>query len=1247
MNLSRLYENYLRALNDEEFEEWLCVYIRETFGSDCNPQRVGRKGQSQNGVDVVARLSNGDLLGVQAKAYLATTLTPAEFGVELRKAHTFQPSLQQYIVCTLNRRDSKLQEHARKATINGQPRVAVLAREDLAEATERHPRLAADLIRRTDQNHQDALFQVFQPRLAPILATATSVQAHVTHDPTLRKIEAWIDAGKPRRALDDLRTHTDDLPRVTRLRLEMRALFALAEYDPILRIAQAERREPSPNAVLLAIGGHVAQLKGDIAAADGLLAEALSRAIDTERTDVVGAILRVRAQRPGCDFAGLVEFAVKELGSGEPVAVALADCAFQLGALDDAVAWYYCAHQNRPDWPVGVEANELGAQAWQLILQVQDGEPVRDRLCELAAQLEQMARKVKAADNPSLPAAVLRNLGHVCRVLEDYPRAAAAWDKALGLAPVDESLWLLRCALSATCAVPLPPERLIEQYATTPITRLVLAGACIRQGELARAEALIGMVEQVETLSDRDRALTMIERIRLECGGLDDKVTPSQIARMLELYEHGNHSVQIFVWLVFHFQAASREQHDRTREAINSLAAEVGLDGVRRLSLTEDLLRVGLDETALSWLTDIEQLALDPEQRIARVNAARVLLRLYVQSFRFDQARKLIGQLRARRPNDASVALEAASALDAAGDRPGAYALLSEVVAQGQRHTSVLLSWARLAVALGHRRDAHRVMRDLEVVPRSAREYSELLQARAFLGVHSQEQHLLAGGAEITPDTAGKVFGVGLIGRSRGIPRVEFGRVIHVQITHAGSIRLDERIVLSDGANLTLPAVKVFNVSEIPWAKELIGARQGETRILSSEPFRDHAATIIEVLEADRWSVHRARELVQSLPSSATGVQAVFGDSEALIESIRQQVQANQQILQGALEQATKHAASIALAAATLNTTPRALLWKSQGWRPAGHSGTTEDITADDNALASGARLVLDPVMVLLLVELGAEEVVASLPEKPVITSQAACLLFDWWYRYERHKPGMLGSFAVTSEGAVAVSEHDAARRRAVKAFWQRLHRFVCDRLDVLEPPAISDPDIQRLTNPLGPAIVSGMALAREREWIYLTEEPMLRGVAISMFHCRVTSLHRLLVRANERSWINSTRALKLLTTLMDGGWSWISFPTSMLQTALTLPEEQCWPTVATLLGRVHKADWAIAVRTLFALLVEIDRERHPRLSSTRLRAMIARTLPNGIPHEVRTRLSSDFSALHRGSKYRYSRQLIKRWAKH
>ena len=113
-----------------------------------------------------------------------------------------------------------------------------------------------------------------------------------------------------------------------------------------------------------------------------------------------------------------------------------------------------------------------------------------------------------------------------------------------------------------------------------------------------------------------------------------------------------------------------------------------------------------------------------------------------------------------------------------------------------------------------------------------------------------------------------------------------------------------------------------------------------------------------------------------------------------------------------------------------------------------------------------------------------------------------------------------------------------------------------------------------------------------------------------------MASLHRLLVCARERSWITSARALKLLVTLMDRGWSWISFPTSMLQTTLRQPERQCWPTIDTLLRQAHKADLVIALQALIALLAEIDRGQYPRLSTTRL-AVITPSMSGGFAQGV------------------------------
>ena len=73
------------------------------------------------------------------------------------------------------------------------------------------------------------------------------------------------------------------------------------------------------------------------------------------------------------------------------------------------------------------------------------------------------------------------------------------------------------------------------------------------------------------------------------------------------------------------------------------------------------------------------------------------------------------------------------------------------------------------------------------------------------------------------------------------------------------------------------------------------------------------------------------------------------------------------------------------------------------------------------------------------------------------------------------------------------------------------------------------------------------------------------------------------------------------LATLIQHGWSWVSFPVSMLRTALRLPQATRDGTFATLLSRIKLAEARVAVPTLFALLRDLDANAFPGLDVDRL----------------------------------------------
>ncbi|WNG56520.1 hypothetical protein F0U59_18475 [Archangium gephyra] len=73
----------------------------------------GRKGQGQQGVDVVVELGDGSFVGIQCKSTIHN-LSIAVVTAEIDKAKKFSPKLSRFIVATTTPRDAVLQQEVRK-----------------------------------------------------------------------------------------------------------------------------------------------------------------------------------------------------------------------------------------------------------------------------------------------------------------------------------------------------------------------------------------------------------------------------------------------------------------------------------------------------------------------------------------------------------------------------------------------------------------------------------------------------------------------------------------------------------------------------------------------------------------------------------------------------------------------------------------------------------------------------------------------------------------------------------------------------------------------------------------------------------------------------------------------------------------------------------------------------------------------------------------------------------------------------
>ena len=137
--MGQLTQFFQPPLYWQQFEDLVQAVFTHVYG-DPRPQKVGRPGQAQNGVDVYGRCAmTGKLVGIQCKRMdeLDENNDPRPGGAvkaaflkrEYDKANSFAPKLDLWVLATTAKRDAKAQEHARilaeRMLAKGRPDVQV------------------------------------------------------------------------------------------------------------------------------------------------------------------------------------------------------------------------------------------------------------------------------------------------------------------------------------------------------------------------------------------------------------------------------------------------------------------------------------------------------------------------------------------------------------------------------------------------------------------------------------------------------------------------------------------------------------------------------------------------------------------------------------------------------------------------------------------------------------------------------------------------------------------------------------------------------------------------------------------------------------------------------------------------------------------------------------------------------------------------------------------------------------------
>jgi len=1236
---TRKFETLLKMLDETQLEQWVLAYVNNTFQTDQPAQRNGRKGQRQNGVDVHAVVRDIGHVGYQSKAYVSTELTAAAFDKELAAAETFVPPLQRYTVVTLNPRDSALQEHARQATLHGKYSVSILALEDLADIATEHDSLRKLLF--------DMAFSAgdVEHLLSSYVVDATSLPIRVLSvEPDgglpseLRTADEWINAGMPRRALEVLATFTGSISQSSRCRLECRAYFSLEDYACVVRLVEAERARQDADAGVLGLGAQAAENLADVALADELLTLALARANECNRPDVVAAYLRVHSEREGAKLPVLESFAATALGEPERVATALGDAAANLGDRRRALHWYKIARERKPNRALGVELNEACSAVVVALGDLEAG--TTTDLASPVRTLEGLAERTKKCEASAYAFVAFNTLGFAYRALGRHLDAADAWDRALAATEANLGIWVRRCVHSVNERIPAPDAELIEKHATSHLAGLVLATVLIVTGRVEDARPWIQRVLDDAAATDEEREIAHVEQMRLlKASG--EYETTQVLDETFGLLTQRPQSVPLLSWAIVHSREANESQRAQLRAAVAALPLSE-LTDEQVLGLATELTERELDDLAAAWLPRIEGLAFDDQGEVRNREAAELTADLYLRSLRFDEAIGIRERLLRMRPQDSVAVQLYARALYESGDREGAYRALQQAIQGGVTSSRVFMNWAMLALALGHRREAHRLLKQTSVpLTTSPADYTRMMQARALLGVKGHHDEVLAGlrNGFITPDNAAAVFGVGLRRRVQRNPVVGYGTIVQLQIADA----FQGTVCIVEKPAPPLPGIQTFDAPTHPWVANLLGGQAGDTIELSHGVFEGKQATIVWVKEPADWLLQQAHELIAISSPERTGVKSIRGEITEQLEATKEQLKQRREAVTDTMERASAVRMPIASLAERFEASAREFLQAGAGWKPTAHSGTTEAIAQDDATLREHVGLVFDPVSVLLLVAIGAESLVAALPKRPGITKHAAWQLFDW-YAIEREGRRASAHLQLADDGRLIWTDYKARQRALLLKHWRTVNRLVRESFEIVEAPALTAPTgARQLVDVLGVPLVSGLVAANKLGWALISEEELVRGAA-QLFDARSASLHRLIAYAESQRWISRTRATLWLAALIRMGWTWVTFPTWMLDHALRLDDAKRWSTAEAFLGRLRTAEPDPSLQVLIQVLTTADSNGYRTLDLVRLRSAIFDALPR-IEPQSRAAIAQRYAGANASRKHQATRKMLLRWA--
>ncbi len=1197
--------------NEDVFEDLMTDLVNAVFNPLLPAKRFGRKGQSQDGIDISWFTDDELHRAAQCKFYLRTKLKEEDISADLLRAHEIKPPLRSLTFMTAGRRDRKLTDFANSQKLHGRTgAVDIWFWEDIERRLEMHD-LAMRLVGPLIQKHMGQYLREQDMALVPVDSLASHFSGSSNDSPQAQRAERLFNKGRFSEVVEYIKSLPDRLDQDLELILA-RAYYQRGEHNKVLDLVRAGTCSARLYALASIVYAHVGESEKSIQAQKA----ARLGAKEQDLAYVTALGLSAFRLRDGLDYESMLSKVPSSLEQHFLIQSVLGDCAQREGLDATAVRHYRnaIACEDKPNLirQMALQAARLSAVSSKLphadLVMKSDGD-----LAELREIKEELSELLNEQVDPQILGIIYHNLSIVTMLFGDAASSERFAQDAVRCDPGSTEFWLRYVFMVSILGGEVDDELVDDVPRDNPQIQMMLADIEGKSGNISTALARLESLRDVPGLGQK--ALAMIDAQAIELasvGALDEKGFERLLAKATD-----SKFPAPYLTRAISGSKQPKNRIDSLRKALDdSDFEETEVD--ERIALAGMLFESGCGSLAFRFLADIRQ-GLVQARGDFDPSIAQLVLRLLIQARRLEEARKTSEEWC---KSDPSSALARALRTDALVNSGMVEIAVSELVENPEilkSSPSLLAQTVALSRLCGRLHKVRRLIKAIGVpTPHTTAERRllwfalqgikdkarleqlalESLRSNADLGVMASDivHSIASGGAGKAPESVSESCLVAVLHPTQG--------ELHYWVGDSEP--------------------PVPGVSGGIWLNELLGLSLGDQLLPSTGPF---AGVTLQIKKIKSPTL-LLNEYAQQQGRATGNLKGFQGSPQALIQALQKELVEKRESTRKRLEVGAEAGLPAVVMGEVFGLSPRLFIASSGGWEPRCRSGLKEDLDSEQERFdrEKSSNWIVDAVTICVIVESQLEDFFPGL-----LVTPATKLTLKQWYLIERDSLSASGSIRALDNDQVLFEEHDSRSRRAHREHWRKIWKFLesCKNAPAAEDNVAEELAFLSETFDIG--TLSALEAAKSSGISLLSDELAVREVAaIPQGISAASLLPFLMSKFNEPSAGRANHRVKVVSAfarLCRLGRQFRSIPVTAPMVALHAPSAERWELLRLLLPTLKNSNpehWAHGILALQHNMVL--RRTTPRLgvNPKKLRQLVLRSMPPLSPAQYRG-LSEEF----------------------